>query len=383
MNTRHAGYSALLTLVMLAGCSDVNQILGKEEPIDYKSASGQQAQPLSIPPDLTQAAADPRYKAPPGGTTTFSQYQAEGQQQAANQAQGKASNDVLPQRTDMHVERDGDIRWLVVDMPPDQIFGKVVDFWTSNGFTIQSNDPKAGLIETNWAENRAKIPESWLRQALGFVLEQAYDSGEREKFRTRMERVNGHTEIYISHQHMVEKNVGQRDSGNLQWQPGPEDPGLNAAMLARLMVYLGTSVDQAKTMVARAEATPAQPKITRDVVADGARLNVQESFDRAWRRVGVALDSGGFTVDDRDRSAGDFYVRYLDTDTGVQRDEPGFFSRMFGTARPSQAPQYRIHVVGQGAATQVTVLDANGQVDTTPTAQRLLSVLADKMSAVQ
>ncbi|OZI23194.1 hypothetical protein CAL26_06875 [Bordetella genomosp. 9] len=383
MNTRHAGYSALLTLVMLAGCSDVNQILGKEEPIDYKSASGQQAQPLSIPPDLTQAAADPRYKAPPGGTTTFSQYQAEGQQQAASQAQGKASNDVLPQRTDMHVERDGDIRWLVVDMPPDQIFGKVIDFWTSTGFTIQTNDPKAGLIETNWAENRAKIPESWLRQALGFVLEQAYDSGEREKFRTRMERVNGHTEIYISHQHMVEKNVGQRDSGNLQWQPGPEDPGLNAAMLARLMVYLGTSVDQAKTMVARAEAAPAQPKITRDVVADGARLNVQETFDRAWRRVGVALDSGGFTVDDRDRSAGDFYVRYLDTDTGVQRDEPGFFSRMFGTARPSQAPQYRIHVVGQGATTQVTVLDTNGQVDTTPTAQRLLSVLADKMSAVQ
>ncbi|CAM3527547.1 outer membrane protein assembly factor BamC [Bordetella sputigena] len=383
MNTRHAGYAALLTLVMLAGCSDVNQILGKEEPIDYKSASAQQAQPLSIPPDLTQAAADPRYKAPPGGTTTFSQYQAEGRQQAAAQAQGKATSDVLPQRTDMHVERDGDIRWLVVDMPPDQIFGKVVDFWTSNGFTIQTNDPQAGLIETNWAENRAKIPESWLRQALGFVLEQAYDSGEREKFRTRMERVNGHTEIYISHQHMVEKNVGQRDSGNLQWQPGPEDPGLNAAMLARLMVFLGTSVDQAKTMVARAEATPAQPKITRDVVADGARLNVQESFDRAWRRVGVALDSGGFTVDDRDRSAGDFYVRYLDTDTGVQRDEPGFFSRLFGTARPSQAPQYRIHVVGQGASTQVTVLDANGQLDSTPTAQRLLSVLADKMSAVQ
>ncbi|AOB30467.1 hypothetical protein AKI39_06800 [Bordetella sp. H567] len=382
MNKRHAGFAALLTLVMLAGCSDVNQMLGKEEPIDYKSASSQQAQPLSIPPDLTQAAADPRYKAPPSGTTTFSQYQAEGQQQAVAQAQGKGS-DVLPQRTDMHVERDGDVRWLVVDLPPAQIFGKVVDFWTSNGFTIQTNNPTAGLIETDWAENRAKIPESWLRQALGFVLEQAYDSGEREKFRTRMERVNGHTEIYISHQHMVEKNVGQRDSGNLQWQPGPEDPGLNAAMLARLMVYLGTSVDQAKTMVAKAENTPVQPKVVRDVQADGARLNVQESFDRAWRRVGVALDSGGFTVDDRDRSAGDFYVRYLDTDTGVQRDEPGFFSRLFGTARPSQAPQYRIHVVGQGASTQVTVLDTNGKLDSSPTAQRLLSVLADKMSAVQ
>jgi outer membrane protein assembly factor BamC len=384
MNKRHAGYAALLTLVMLAGCSDINQVLGKEEPIDYKSASAQQqSQPLSIPPDLTQAAADPRYKAPPGGTTTFSQYQAEGQQQAAAQTAGQSTGNVLPQRTDMHVERDGDVRWLVVDLPPDQIFSKVVDFWTSNGFTIQSNNPTAGLIETDWAENRAKIPESWIRQTLGFVLEQAYDSGEREKFRTRLERVNGHTEVYISHQHMVEKNVGQRDSGNLQWQPGAEDPGLNAAMLARLMVFLGTSVDQAKTMIAKAGTEPAQPKVVRDVQADGARLNVQEPFDRAWRRVGVALDSGGFTVDDRDRSAGDFYVRYLDTDTGVQKDEPGVFSRLFGTARPSQAPQYRVHVVGQDTTTQVTVLDANGKPDNSPTAQRLLSVLADKMSAAQ
>ncbi|ARP87470.1 outer membrane protein assembly factor BamC [Bordetella genomosp. 9] len=381
MNKRHAAFTALLTLVMLAGCSDINQMLGKEEPIDYKSAVSQQAQPLSIPPDLTQAANDPRYKAPPGGTTTFSQYQAAGQQQALASAQ-PANSGVLPQRADMRVERDGNIRWLVVDMPPEQIFGKVVDFWTSNGFTIQTNNPTAGLIETDWAENRAKIPESWLRQALGMILEQAYDSGEREKFRTRLERVNGHTEIYINHQHMVEKNVGPRDSGNLQWQPGPEDPGLNAAMLARLMVFLGTSVDQAKTMVAKAEAVPA-PAVTRDIQTDGARLRVQEPFDRAWRRVSVALDSGGFTVDDRDRSAGDFYVRYLDTDTGLQRDEPGFFSRLFGTARPSQAPQYRIHVVGQGDATQVTVQDPNGKPDNSPTAQRLLSVLADKMSATQ
>ncbi|ANN78986.1 outer membrane protein assembly factor BamC [Bordetella flabilis] len=384
MNKRHAGFAALLTLAMLAGCSDVNQLLGKEEPIDYKSASNSaRADPLSIPPDLTQAANDPRYKAPVGGTTTFSQYQAEGQQQAAA-AQTATTSDVLPQRTDMHVERDGNIRWLVVDLPPDQIFSKVVDFWTNNGFTIRTNNPAAGLIETDWAENRAKIPESWLRQALGMVLEQAYDSGEREKFRTRIERVNGHTEIYINHQHMVETNVGARDSGNLQWQPGPEDPGLNAAMLARLMVFLGTSVDQAKTMVAKAEAAPKQPAVVRDVQANGAQLDVQESFDRAWRRVGVALDSGGFTVDDRDRSAGDFYVRYLDTDTGLQREEPGFFSRIFGGSKSSsEAPQYRIHVAGQGSVSRVTVLDSNGKQDSSPTAQRLLGVLADKMQATR
>lgn len=377
MNKRHAGFSALIALALLSGCSDINQFMGKEEPIDYKSAVAQQhTDPLSIPPDLTQAANDPRYRAPEGATT-YSQYQQQGQQAAAATTQVQNSN-VLPQRSDMQVKRDGDIRWLVVDLPPEQIFSKVVDFWTSTGFTVQSNNPKAGLIETDWAENRAKIPESWLRQALGSVLDQVYDSGEREKFRTRIERVDGHSEIYINHQQMLEKSVGP-DGSQVRWDNGKEDPGLNAAMLARLMVYLGTDVDRAKTLVATAENAPQKPTV-RDVTSNGAMLNISESFDRAWRRVGVALDSGGFTVDDRDRSAGDYFVRYLDTDTGLKQDDPGFLSRIFSSDKKTQAPQFRVHVADVGGgASQVTVLDTNGQRDNSPTAQRMLSVLADKM----
>ncbi|ALM84129.1 outer membrane protein assembly factor BamC [Bordetella sp. N] len=381
MNKRHAGLAALITLVLLAGCSEMNQFLGKEESIDYKSASTKRVDPLSIPPDLTQAANDPRYKAPETGSTTFSQYQAQSQAQAMDTKVNAPASGVLPQRTDMRVERDGDLRWLVIDGPPDQIFPKIVDFWTNNGFNIETNNPSAGLIETNWAENRAKIPESWLRQALGLLIEQAYDSGEREKFRTRVERVNGHTEIYISHQHMVEKVLGNAntEASNTQWTYGKEDPGLNAAMLARMMVFLGTDTDKAKTLVANAEQAPQRPQV-QDIRADGALLNVNESFDRTWRRVGVALDSGGFTVDDRDRSAGDYFVRYYDTDTGVQNEQPGFFGRLFsGSDKKAQAPQYRVHLAGQGDTTQVTVLDSTGKRDNTPTAQRLLGVLRDKM----
>ncbi|MFC4275161.1 outer membrane protein assembly factor BamC [Achromobacter aloeverae] len=382
MNKRHAGLSALITLALLAGCSEVNQFLGKEESIDYKSASAQRVDPLSIPPDLTQAANDPRYRAPTTGSTTYSQYQAQSQAQAMDKASNASVNTgVLPQRSDMHVERDGDLRWLVIDAPPEKYFPRIVDFWTENGFTIQTNNPAAGLIETNWAENRAKIPESWLRQALGLLIEQAYDSGEREKFRTRVERVNGHTEIYVSHQHMVEKVLGNAntDPSNTQWTFGKEDPGLNAAMLARMMVFLGTDTDKAKTLVANAEQAPQRPQV-QDVRADGALLSVNESFDRTWRRVGVALDSGGFTVDDRDRSAGDYFVRYVDTDTGIQNEQPGFFGRLFSSSdKKAQAPQYRVHLAGQGDTTQITVLDTNGQRDNTPTAQRLLGVLRDKM----
>ncbi|CAB3686372.1 outer membrane protein assembly factor BamC [Achromobacter sp. SIMBA_011] len=374
MNKRHAGLSALMSLVLLAGCSEVNQFLGNEESVNYKSAVTQRGEPLSIPPDLTQAASDPRYRAPASGSTTYSQFQQQGQAQASAP---KASN-VLPGRQDMRVERDGDLRWLVVDRAPEDVFPRLVDFWTENGFTVASNNPAAGLIETDWAENRAKIPESWLRQALGAVLESAWDSGEREKFRTRVERVNGHTEIYVSHRQMLEKRVGS-DGSQVQWQNGKEDPGLNAAMLARMMVYLGTDVDNARKLVQQAEAAPQKPTVQQDVRAQGAALIVSESFDRAWRRVGVALDGGGFSVDDRDRSAGDYFVRYVDTDTGEKIDQPGFFSRMFSGDKKAEAPQYRIHLVGSGEQTTVTVLDAKGERDNSATAQRLLSVLKDKM----
>ena len=374
MNKRHAGLSALMSLVLLAGCSEVNQFLGNEESVDYKSAVNQRGEPLSIPPDLTQANSDPRYRAPASGSTTFSEFQ----QQGVAQASAPKTSNVLPSRSDMRVERDGDLRWLVVDRPPEQIFPRLIDFWTESGFTVATNNPGAGLIETDWAENRAKIPESWLRQALGAVLETAWDSGEREKFRTRVERVNGHTEIYVSHRQMLEKRVGS-DGAQVQWQNGKEDPGLNAAMLARMMVYLGTDVDNARRLVQQAEASPQRPAVQQDVRAQGASLIVSESFDRAWRRVGVALDGGGFAVEDRDRSAGDYFVRYVDTDTGEKMEQPGFFSRMFSGDKKAQAPQYRIHLVGNGEQTAVSVLDANGSPDNSPTAQRLLSVLKDKM----
>lgn len=374
MNKRHAGLSALMSLVLLAGCSEVNQFLGNEESVNYKSAVTQRGEPLSIPPDLTQAASDPRYRAPTSGSTTYSQFQQQGQAQASAP---KASN-VLPNRQDMRVERDGDLRWLVVDRAPEDVFPRLVDFWTENGFTVASNNPAAGLIETDWAENRAKIPESWLRQALGAVLESAWDSGEREKFRTRVERVNGHTEIYVSHRQMLEKRVGG-DGSQVQWQNGKEDPGLNAAMLARMMVYLGTDVDNARKLVQQAEVAPQKPAVQQDVRTQGAQLIVSESFDRAWRRVGVALDGGGFSVEDRDRSAGDYYVRYFDTDTGEKIDQPGFFSRMFSGDKKAEAPQYRIHLSASGDQTNVTVLDAKGERDNSATAQRLLSVLKDKM----
>lgn len=359
-----------ISVVALSGCSTWNQLMGTEESVDYRSTV--RADPLSIPPDLTQVNQDARYRAPEG-TATFSEYaQTEQQRRSVTDA-----DRVLPQQEGIRVMRDGDLRWLVVDQPAEEIYPRIIEFWNMQGFTIRNQDPRAGVIETDWAENRAKIPEGWIRRALGAIIDQVFDSGERERFRTRLERVGDRTEIYVSHQHMEETPTA--DGTTFKWVFGQEDPGLNAAMLARMMVFLCTDVDRAQQLVTEAEQNPQTPDIR--TAEDGtAQLLMDEAFDRAWRRVGVAIDSAGFTVDDRDRSTGDFYVRYLDVDTGVKIEQQNFIGRLFGQRNTAEAEQYRINVAQQGAGSRVAVLDAQGQVQDTETARRILSVLMGHMT---
>lgn len=369
LNKRCAGLALGMGLLALSGCSTWNQLMGTEESVDYKSTV--RGDPLSIPPDLTQVGDNAHYRAPEG-TATFSQY-------AEGQARNKSLTDadrVLPQSEGISVKRDGDLRWLVVDKPAEDIYADVVEFWGDNGFTIRNQDPRTGLIETDWAENRAKIPEGWIRSALGAIIDQVFDSGERERFRTRLERVGGHTEIYVSHQHMVETPTA--DGTTFKWVFGKEDPGLNAAMLARLIVYLGTDVERAQELVSQAEKDPTRPEIL-EAEGDVAALNLNEPYDRAWRRVGVAIDSAGFSVEDRDRSAGDYYIRYLDTDTGEKIEQQNFIGRLFGSRNTAEAAHFRIHVGQTGAGSQVTIMDDQGQVQNTPTAKRILSVLMGHM----
>ncbi|WP_233213877.1 outer membrane protein assembly factor BamC [Pollutimonas nitritireducens] len=371
MNKRCAGMTLGLGVLLLSGCSTWNQMTGSEESVDYKSTVA--GDPLSIPPDLTQANRDAHFRAPEG-TATLSEYR---QSQQAQQTSGAADR-ILPSTSGVSVMRDGDLRWLVVEKPAEEVYPKIIDFWGEQGFTIHSQDPRAGLMETDWAENRAKIPEGWIRSALGAVIDQVFDSGERERFRTRVERVNGKTEVYISHQQMVETPTP--DGAAFKWVFGKEDPGLNAAMLARLMVFLGTDVQSAQNMVAQAEKDVGQTQIQQ--TTDGqAAIMLGEPFDRAWRRVGVAIDSAGFAVDDRDRSAGDYFIRYLDSDSGEKIEQPNIIGRLFGGKNTAAATPFRIHVAEQGSSSVVTVLDQNGQVQNTDTAKRIIGVLSSNMTA--
>lgn len=369
------GATLLTSVTVLAACSSLKETLSGQNSIDYQSAV--RTDPLSVPPDLTQAATDPRYRAPATGSTTFSQFKAQGDRADEAGSSGLTRETVLPSYPDIEVKRDGELRWLVVQMSPSELFPKIEQFWYDTGFSLDVIDPKAGIMITNWAENRAKIPGSWLREALGSILEQVWDSGARDKFRTILERDGEVTEVFINHEHMVEEVMGV-EQDQVRWERGREDPGLNAAMLARLMVYLGEETEQVRQKMAQAEESALKPTIENNVQAN-ATLVMLEPFEMSWRRVGLALDSGNFAVDDRDRSTGDFFIRYVDTDTGQSREEPSFFGKLFGAKEPEPAQQYRLHLEPEGDQTVVSVFDGDGTPDTSETAKRMLSVLAERL----
>jgi outer membrane protein assembly factor BamC len=373
-----------LALTSLAGCSSVNSLI-EGDKLDYRSASKAPSVSLEVPPDLTQLQRDSRYAVPEAnsGTATASTYNAAlGSRTPV--AAAAAGNVVAPKAIDdMRIERDGKQRWLVVKQAPEALWPQLKDFWQDNGFLVNVDSPQTGIMETDWAENRAKIPEDILRRTLGKVLDSLYSTGLRDKFRTRVERAaDGTTEIYISHRGAEEivKGKGDQTEGTV-WTTRPSDPELEAEFLSRLMTRLGTDANRAKTVVANAQ--PQQPKAKLIKAAGGSTVQIDEAFDRAWRRVGLALDRVGFTVEDRDRGLGVYFVRYVDQDADAQKKaEKGFLSRLFSFGsddEKAKAQRYRILVKGTGASSQVSVQNNDGKPENSPTGEKILSLLDEQL----
>jgi len=347
--------------ILVSGCSVL-----EENKIDYKSAA--KATTLEIPPDLTQLRRDSRYAIESNSAT------ASGFNSASSRVvdAGTARNSI----GDARIERQGNQRWLVVARPADKVWEPLREFWTSNGFVLVTDSPDVGIMETDWAENRAKIPQDFIRKTLGKVLDSFYSSSERDKFRTRIERnAQGGVEIYITHRGMSE-NYTNAQKDQTVWQPRASDAELEIEFLRRLMVKLGSSPETTQT--AALGALPAQSTSVTSV--DGQpTIQINDNLDRAWRRTGVALDRTGFTVEDRDRSKGVYFVRYVAPgNTGGQ--EPGFLGRLFSSKKgEASLSRYRIALTEKGDASLVRVLDANGQAETSGNAERILKLLANEL----
>jgi outer membrane protein assembly factor BamC len=376
----------LVALAFVAGCN----IFGGGKSTEYKGAAARSEKPLEVPPELTAPTMDDRYSVPdPHAQTSFSTYN-----QKAPQAPATPTGaPVLPKFDDVKLEREGSQRWLVVKGDPEKVWPVVREFWIDSGYQLAMEAPELGLMETDWMEDRSKIPQDWFRRTVGKWIDGMYSYPRRDKYRTRLEKgvVPGTTEIFVSNRNVVELMNSYQDS--TKWQQQPADVELEAEMLSRLMVKIGggdTKVTAASApQPGRRGVTPtvaAAPESRNAVLQNNGAgpLVVNDSFDRAWRRVGLALDRVGFTVEDRDRSKGLFFVRYIDPERDVDAGKPkeSWTEKLkFWKSAPKEGqPQFRIYVADSGSNTsQVVVQNSKGTTEDSSTGKKILGLLYDQL----
>ncbi|MFZ9429333.1 MAG: outer membrane protein assembly factor BamC [Burkholderiaceae bacterium] len=376
-------------LALLSGCSTIGDLFGGSgggTPIDYRSKAVK-TPPLEVPPDLSQIAREGRFDVQAGRPVSASTF---GQPGASGPA-STAGPSVTPQEVgSVRLVREGEQRRLLTSLAPEVVYQRALAFWKDAGFGIETERPEAGIIETGWAENRANLPKDFVRNLLGRFADGLFSTGERDRFRTRIERNGAVTEIVVTHRGLVEGPVGNNRE-QIAWQPRASDSGLEAEMTYRLMARLGAP--EAAVQQARAEdrgsarpataagATAARAAVPRARQLPDGRLQIDEGFDRAWRTVGAGLDRGGFTVEDRDRAGGIYFVRYIDRNAAAGS---GWFNRLFDAFRSddskTRVARYRIVVKEEAAGKSViTVLDANGRAEESDTVRAIRAALLKEL----
>ena len=360
---------AVTSAVLLSACGVMDKVAPGRKKVDYKKS--ETIENLEVPPDLSSNTINDAPSSIDAVGTTYSEF-------GATLPEGGGST-VLPDQENMHVERDGNQQWLVVQGAPAQVWPNVKEFWLEEGFLIKMEDPRVGILETGWAENRADIPDGPIRNLIGKVIDSVYSSATRDQYRVRLERGTeaGTTEIYLTHRGVEEVIQGGIEDGTSVWQPRPTDPELEAEMLKRLVIYLGVEEQKADAMLAKQSG----PKIRAQLVTNdgGSMLLMNEDFSRAWRRTGVALDRVGFAVEDRNRSDGMYFVTY--NDPLADQNSEGVLSKLafWSSDDEGGGSRYQIVLQANGPTTHVIVNNAEGERDTSSTAKRILVLLEEQL----
>jgi len=374
--------AVMIGVLLLSACGSTSDGGGylPDQRLQYKKQR-EAAENLELPPDLTAGSFDDAMDVPPlGGTTTYSEYV--GGQSARRRSAGSAQ--VLPEVKDVKLRREGNNRWLEIDGSPQQVWPKIIGFWRSQGILLVEQDPSTGVVKTDWLENQAEVRQDFVTKLLRKVVDGLYSTSIRDQYRIRIEPGlrAGTTDLYLTHRAMEEhlRTSVAGEQASSVWEPAPTDPGKEATMLRRLMVFLGASKQPESELVEAKQQTTESPK-SRLAKGPGGEslLVVSDEYRRAWRLTGVALDRVGFAVEDRDRMRGIYYVRYDDPAQGEKKKGWGSKLAFWRRDDKKEVAQYQVKLMDDGAQTRVVVRDQVGQPASSATAERILQLLSEQI----
>ena len=360
-----------IALISMTACSGNKKDLPK---LDYQTQTRKIVK-LEVPPDLNNPDQGNLYQVPAGSGAV----RASDLSRRTSATQQAANSEVLKSVKGVRLERDGNQRWVEVQgKSPAEIWSLLKAFWQENGFDIKSEEPGIGQMETEWAENRAKIPQDGLRRLLDKVgMGGVYSTSERDKFIIRIEQGrNGTTDIFFAHKGMKEVYADKKKDTTM-WQPAANDPNLEAAFLARFMQYLGVDQQQAENALTQSVAKRSGSELAR---IDGNTLLVSGDYGRNWRRTALALDRIGLNVLGQSIERHAFLVQQAPTESeAVSTKKPGFFGRMLGKGKkaekPAAYPEIIVFVEPVNGGSRISLLNKDGSAYKGSDASTLLSRL--------
>ena len=382
---KHILVLSLLT-AFFAGCGTIKNIkeefIPDKKKVDYREAREEPT--LEVPPDLTSSSIDDGLIIPDIGPSSGSASLTDYNRERTGRRTLRTAA-VLPKQDDIRFVKDNNSRWLVIKGSAQQVWPRLREFFLQNGFLIKREDPRIGIIETDWAENRADIPQDFITRNISKLFESIYSAATRDKYRIRLEEGTepGTTELYLTHRG-AEEVVDQSTDSSTLWRPRPSDPELEVEMLRRITVFFGVEENKARNLFASRKNRIERAQLTRDG-SGSAKLTVKEDFARAWRRTGLALDRVGFTVEDRDRSRGLYYVRYIDPlkDSNAKKEKGILDKLTFNIFSSDDDVQdkstYLVSLKETGEQTRVTVLNDKGKEEKSSTAFRILTLLHEQL----
>ncbi|GGP19746.1 outer membrane protein assembly factor BamC [Silvimonas iriomotensis] len=350
----------LVAVLAAAGCTSVDQ-MPFQSKVDYRSGSDNlSTNTLEVPPDLsapnntnafvvpgktiagttTAKTAAPAPAAAAATTTAAVAASAPAVAPVANTEEANiAKASTVSANQPARLVQAGSQRWLVVQGDPAKLWPEVRQFWLDNGFLLTTDNPSIGIMETDWQENRANLPQDIVTRMLRKIADGVISTGLLDRFRTRVEQGTepGTVEIFLTHQGMKEVykdngsdsprnggSAGGDPSVQTVWTPRPEDPELEAQMLALMLQKFGMPAQQAQQVV----AAPVKVPDGASLIENNTALSVNDTYDRAWRRVGLALDRTGYVVFDRNRTEGTYYVKQAEADIGKEEKGDSFMNKL-------------------------------------------------------
>ena len=360
-----------IALISMTACSGNKKDLPK---LDYQTQTRKIVK-LEVPPDLNNPDQGNLYQIPAGSGAV----RASDLSRRTSATQQAANSEVLKSVKGVRLERDGNQRWIEVQgKSPAEIWPLLKAFWQENGFDIKSEEPGIGQMETEWAENRAKIPQDGLRRLLDKVgMGGIYSTSERDKFIIRIEQgKNGTTDVFFAHKGMKEVYADKKKDTTM-WQPAANDPNLEAAFLARFMQYLGVDQQQAENALTQSVAKRNGSELAR---IDGNTLLVSGDYGRNWRRTALALDRIGLNVLGQNIERHAFLVQQAPNESdAVSTKKQGFFGRMMckgkKVEKPAAYPEIIVFVEPVNGGSRISLLNKDGSAYKGSDASTLLSRL--------